>query len=191
MSHDHHHHHGHDHDHGHHHDQGLKGLLRYLRYLPSMWSSDVNAAVIDELGVRSIDRVVDVGAGMGAGVIPLASTGAQVTLGVGKVPHGETSRFGMMEIGADSRIVSYEEKPSSSSGDRAFMGVYLVETPFLRRILLDSPGAHLNLDVLRPMMTDPAVVRAYSFDGYDQARLTLVEIHPDRHHEYSIRTSEE
>jgi glucose-1-phosphate adenylyltransferase len=93
-------------------------------------------------------------------------TGAQVTLAVGKVPHGETARFGMMEIAEDGRILSYEEKPSRSRGDRAFMGVYLVEAPFLKRILEESPGAHLNLDVLRPMMTDPDVVRAYTFDGY-------------------------
>ncbi len=94
------------------------------------------------------------------------STGAQVTLAAGKVPHGETSRFGMVEIGEHGRILSYEEKPPGSPSDRAFMGVYLIEAPFLKRILRESTGAHLNLDVLRPMMTDPDVVRAYTFDGY-------------------------
>jgi serine/threonine protein phosphatase 1 len=31
---------------------------------------------------------------------------------------------------------------------------------------------------------------AYSFDGYEEARLTMVEIQPDRHREYSIHTHE-
>ena len=31
---------------------------------------------------------------------------------------------------------------------------------------------------------------AYSFDGYEEARLTMVEIQPDRHREYSISTRE-
>ena len=87
---DHAHGHGHDHDHdhaghdhGHHHghenDQGLRGALRYLRWLPQMWSSDINDAVVDLIDPKPDERVVDIGAGMGAGSFRAASVGAQVT----------------------------------------------------------------------------------------------------------------
>ena len=72
-------HHPDHHDHGHHHDQGIGALLRYLRHLPSMWRSSVNDAVVAELAPNDHERVADIGAGMGAGVIPAAKTGAMVT----------------------------------------------------------------------------------------------------------------
>ena len=83
SDHDHHpdhdgHRHGH-HDHGHHHDQGIGALLRYLRHFPSMWRSPVNDAVVAELALNDHERVADIGAGMGAGVVPAAKTGAMVT----------------------------------------------------------------------------------------------------------------
>lgn len=74
-----HHHDAHSHGDGHRHDQGLKGFLRYVRFLPSMWRSEVNDAVVAELAPTSSDRVVDIGAGMGSGVVPVARTGARVT----------------------------------------------------------------------------------------------------------------
>jgi len=72
-----HHHHGHDH-HGHENDQGIKGALRYLRRLPEMWRSPINDAIIDLVDPQAGERVVDIGAGMGAGAMPAAATGAHV-----------------------------------------------------------------------------------------------------------------
>lgn len=71
--------HDHSHGHGHHHDQGVMALLRYLRFLPSMWRSVVNDAVVAELNPNDHERIVDIGAGMGAGVVAAAKSGAQVT----------------------------------------------------------------------------------------------------------------
>ncbi len=77
-----HHHDSHDHGshdhHGHANDQGIKGALRYLRHLPEMWRSPMNDAVIDLVDPRGGERVVDIGAGMGAGALPAAVTGAHV-----------------------------------------------------------------------------------------------------------------
>lgn len=76
--------HGHeDHDHEHHHhgheqDQGIKGALRYLRWLPQMWRSAVNDAVVDAIDPKPGERVVDIGAGMGAGAVRAAAAGAHV-----------------------------------------------------------------------------------------------------------------
>lgn len=69
------HHHDHDH-HGHANDQGIKGAVRYLRWLPQMWRSAINDAVIDAVDPQPGERVVDVGAGMGAGSIRVAAAGA-------------------------------------------------------------------------------------------------------------------
>jgi len=76
---------GHDghahHDHGHHghaNDQGIKGALRYLRWLPQMWSSAINDEVVDLIDPEPGERLVDVGAGLGAGAVRAAAAGARV-----------------------------------------------------------------------------------------------------------------
>ena len=66
------------HHHGHEADQGIKGVLRYLRHAPKMWRSDVNAAVIGLVDPKRGERVLDIGAGMGAGVVAALKTGANV-----------------------------------------------------------------------------------------------------------------
>ena len=78
---DHHHGHGHDHHghgHGNHHDQGPKAMLRYLKNAKKMWRSDLNDAVVADIAPRAGQRVVDVGAGVGAGVVVAARSGADV-----------------------------------------------------------------------------------------------------------------
>jgi ubiquinone/menaquinone biosynthesis C-methylase UbiE len=71
-------HHQHGREHGHHNDQGIKGALRYLRHLPRMWRSPINDAVIDLIDAHAGERVIDIGAGMGAGAMTAARTGAHV-----------------------------------------------------------------------------------------------------------------
>jgi SAM-dependent methyltransferase len=64
--------------HGHENDQGMKGALRYLRWLPQMWRSPINDAVVDMIDPQAGERVVDIGAGMGAGALRAAGSGAHV-----------------------------------------------------------------------------------------------------------------
>ncbi|MEM9651738.1 MAG: class I SAM-dependent methyltransferase [Actinomycetota bacterium] len=76
--------HGHEHHgdghghHGHENDQGLRAMLRYARHAPEMLFSNLNTAVVSRLAPQPGERVVDIGAGMGAGVVPAAKTGAEV-----------------------------------------------------------------------------------------------------------------
>jgi glucose-1-phosphate adenylyltransferase len=93
-------------------------------------------------------------------------SGARVTLGVGRVPYGESGRFGMVRVDEEGRILGFQEKPESTEFSQAFMGVYLFDGAFLKRILLENDGPNLILDVLRPYLEDPAMVRAYTFGGY-------------------------
>jgi ubiquinone/menaquinone biosynthesis C-methylase UbiE len=71
-------HHDQPHGHGHHHDRGWRAVVRYLRLSPRMWRSPVNREVIEQLDICADERVLDVGAGMGAGVVLAAQMGARV-----------------------------------------------------------------------------------------------------------------
>lgn len=70
--------HGHSHHHGHANDQGLSGILRYLRHAPRMWRSTVNDAVVTLMEPQSNESILDIGAGMGAGTVVAAQSGAKV-----------------------------------------------------------------------------------------------------------------
>ena len=69
---------GHDHGHGHDHDKGLKGMLRYLRFAPEMWRSEVNEGVVARLALQPSETAMDIGAGIGAGTIAATATGCRV-----------------------------------------------------------------------------------------------------------------
>jgi SAM-dependent methyltransferase len=69
---------GHGHGHGHAGDQGIRGAVRYVRLAPKFWRSDVNDAVIELVAPGPGERVIDVGAGMGAGTVVAARSGASV-----------------------------------------------------------------------------------------------------------------
>jgi SAM-dependent methyltransferase len=52
--------------------------MRYLRWLPQMWRSAINDAVVGLVDPQPGERGVDIGAGMGAGAIHAAARGVQV-----------------------------------------------------------------------------------------------------------------
>lgn len=64
--------------HGHAHDRGFAGMARYLSMLPHLWRSPVSDAVVALVQPRPGERVVDLGAGMGAATFVAAGAGAQV-----------------------------------------------------------------------------------------------------------------
>ena len=93
-------------------------------------------------------------------------SGAAVTLAVGKVPDGETSRFGMVQVDEGGRILEFREKPEEYPSPLAFMGVYLFDADFLKQILEEHDGPNLVLDILLPELERGTDIRAYRFDGY-------------------------
>ena len=72
--------HGEHHEHGrwHRHDQAIKAMLRYLRWAPRLWRSDINNAVIELANPQPNEVVIDIGAGLGAGAHRAAKVGASV-----------------------------------------------------------------------------------------------------------------
>lgn len=53
-------------------------MLRYLKNAKKMWRSEVNDTVVAEIGPEPGQRVLDIGAGVGAGAVVAARTGADV-----------------------------------------------------------------------------------------------------------------
>ena len=66
------------HQHGNPRDRELKAIVRYLKIAPRMWRSEVNDAVVDLIDPRPGETVIDIGAGMGPGVMRAAASGAEV-----------------------------------------------------------------------------------------------------------------
>lgn len=52
--------------------------MRYLRWLPEMWRSEINDAVVAMVDPQAGERVLDIGAGVGAGATRAATSGAHV-----------------------------------------------------------------------------------------------------------------
>jgi glucose-1-phosphate adenylyltransferase len=90
---------------------------------------------------------------------------AEATLVVGGVPYGEVSRFGMLDVDPDGRILGFVEKPRECAYAWAFMGIYLFETAFLKSLLFESDGADLIVDVLGPRLGGDDRIRAYPYEG--------------------------
>ncbi|MCX7919076.1 MAG: glucose-1-phosphate adenylyltransferase [bacterium] len=59
---------------------------------------------------------------------------AELTIAVIPVPMQEASRFGIMQLDAQKRIIDFEEKPANPKSNLASMGVYL----FQKELLIDA-----------------------------------------------------
>ena len=75
-------------------------------------------------------------------------SGADVTIGCLTVPREEASAFGVMDVDASGRIISFLEKPADPPGmpddpnsTLASMGIYVFDWKFLRELLLKDAAA--------------------------------------------------
>jgi len=107
-------------------------------------------------------------------------SGAEVTLATILIDPSETSRFGVVDIDRDGRIVGFQEKPERTDIRSPYnprmvsgsMGVYLFNTDVLLPILLkdaeDPNSTHdFGHDILPRMAQD---YRVYSFNFVDENR---------------------
>lgn len=97
--------------------------------------------------------------------------GAEVTMGVIRVPVEEASRFGIVGVDEDYRVSSFVEKPEEPPSNLANMGVYLFNLDVLDRTLWADASrqdsAHdFGKDVLPELVTQGARVFAYPYAGY-------------------------
>ncbi len=96
---------------------------------------------------------------------------ADLTLATITVPINEASRFGVVGMDAENRVVSFVEKPAEPSSNLANMGVYLFSTEILNEYLLEdhnlTNSSHdFGKDILPKMVSDGARVFAYPYPGY-------------------------
>jgi len=157
-------------------DGGVMILQPYARQQSARWYEGTADALRQNLDVilnAGVDRVVivssDVVCKMDYSWMLKAhmKAGVPATIAVGPPPYGEFHRFGMVDVDGDGRVVTFTEKPTEPTGsDLAFLGTYVFETSYLVRILRETPGSNLNLDVLHARIQAGDPVLAYRFEGY-------------------------
>ncbi len=94
------------------------------------------------------------------------SSGADLTVAVRRVNPHETHRYGIVTLGADDRIVGFQEKPRRARETLASMGIYI----FRKELLVETLQSHNYLDfgkdVVPALIAQGKDVRAHAFPGY-------------------------
>jgi glucose-1-phosphate adenylyltransferase len=98
---------------------------------------------------------------------------ADATLGAVIVPLEEGHRFGILETGAEGRVLSFAEKPAQPRGTLGSMGIYVFSRNTLTRLLIDDArkkdSSHdFGHDIVPDMVARDERVYAYPFAGYWQ-----------------------
>lgn len=96
---------------------------------------------------------------------------ASVTIAVMEVPWEDASRFGIVNVDEDNKIVEFEEKPEKPKNNMASMGIYMFDWVDLREALLrdheDGDSEHdFGKNVLPSMLNEKRPMYAWSFKGY-------------------------
>jgi glucose-1-phosphate adenylyltransferase len=100
------------------------------------------------------------------------ASGADMTVAALQVPRDEASRFGVLEIDRDQRVVGFEEKPAEPKtvpGGRdslVSMGVYIFQTDLLMRACQDDANRMSSHDFGKdviPRLIEQCRVHAYLF----------------------------
>ncbi|MFY9213181.1 MAG: glucose-1-phosphate adenylyltransferase [Tissierellaceae bacterium] len=96
---------------------------------------------------------------------------ADVSIAVIEVPWEEASRFGIVNIDEDNRIVEFDEKPEVPKNNMASMGIYMFTWGKLREYLIldaqDERSKHdFGMNVLPRMLADNNAMYAWNFKGY-------------------------
>lgn len=95
---------------------------------------------------------------------------ADATVCTIEVPLNEASRFGIIKVNEDGRVVDFVEKPAQPPGTLASMGVYLFNFRVLDRLLREDANrntAHdFGKDIFPRMLEEDLRVFAFPFEGY-------------------------
>ncbi len=119
---------------------------------------------------------------------------ADLTIATIRVPMEEASRFGILEVDEEYRVIDFVEKPTHPPSNLANMGVYLFRLDVLNRALLEdhfrSDSSHdFGKDIL-PRLVKDGKTRVYAFPyngywvdvgtlySYWQAHMDLLAPHP-------------
>jgi glucose-1-phosphate adenylyltransferase len=96
---------------------------------------------------------------------------ADCTVAVRRLPLEEASRFGVMVVDEDYRIIEFEEKPPAPKSTLVSMGIYVFQLEALRRVLeqdLDDPSSDRDFgkDIIPRLLADGTRLYAFPFNNY-------------------------
>lgn len=97
--------------------------------------------------------------------------GADCTIAVLDVPLEEASRFGIMNVDENDRIVEFEEKPKHPKSTLASMGVYIFTWKSLREQLIQDEAKEdsshdFGKDIIPTMLAEQRRMFVHRFEGY-------------------------
>jgi glucose-1-phosphate adenylyltransferase len=108
--------------------------------------------------------------------------GADATISVIEVDPKEASRFGIMAVDSNDRIIEFQEKPKKPKSNLASMGVYVFTWKVLRKYLVadakDPESEHdFGNNIIPNMLKNKMHLQAYRFKGYWRDVGTLASLH--------------
>lgn len=96
---------------------------------------------------------------------------ADVTVAVTSVDWKEASRFGIMEVDDTGKVIKFQEKPQMPKSNLASMGIYIFNTNFLKKCLIDDENDKnscndFGKNIIPKLVNSNANVYSYKFEGY-------------------------
>lgn len=94
---------------------------------------------------------------------------ADVTVAVTEVPLAETSRFGIITLDHNERVIDFQEKPKNAKSNLASMGIYIFDKTVLIECLEEygqKRGGHDFGHNILPEIIGKRKVYGYRFRGY-------------------------
>lgn len=110
------------------------------------------------------------------------SSGADVTISVIEVPTEEASRFGIMNVDQNDKIIEFQEKPKNPKSNLASMGIYVFSWKILRKLLKDdekdeTSDHDFGKNIIPNMLAKGRKLKAYRFKGYWKDVGTIASLH--------------
>lgn len=96
---------------------------------------------------------------------------AALTIAVMEVPWEDASRFGLVEVNSEDRVLGFQEKPENPTTNLASMGIYIFDWSILKKALLedqDDPISEHDFgnNVIPALFNEGKRIFAYPFSGY-------------------------
>lgn len=97
--------------------------------------------------------------------------GSEITISTIDVPWAEVSRFGIVTIDEDNRIIKFTEKSRYPESNLASMGIYIFNWPILKQALIRDAQDHLSendfgKNIIPKQIELGRKLYAYKFQGY-------------------------
>lgn len=110
------------------------------------------------------------------------NSGADATISVIEVDPSEASRFGIMAVDQNDRIIEFQEKPKIPKSNLASMGIYVFTWKTLRSYLREDEKNEdsdhdFGKNIIPTMLADGNKLQAYRFQGYWKDVGTLASLH--------------